>query len=207
MIFVEYIGIMTSAIAGAMIAMEKKADVFGVLFLAIITAFGGGILRDVMLGIVPHFFSVQWEILVACVAALLVFFDACIRRDHYRENKKRADHVLNFVDSLAIASYTVVGMNIACESGDTENAFLVIALGVTTGIGGGMIRDVLVNTMPFVLRKRIYAVACIAGGILYYYLPRLGVSQLVSAVVAMGAVIALRVLATLFHWNLPHADI
>lgn len=206
MFYVELIGIVASSVAGAMIAMDKKADLFGVLFLGIVTAFGGGILRDIMLGIIPHFFTSYLYIICSACAALAVFIDACVRRERYRREKEKIDSAVNIVDALAVAAYTVSGMNVAIGVNGMDNALLVIVLGITTGIGGGMIRDVLVNTMPFVLRKRVYAVASLGGALVYYFMLSFGIGELISASVSMAVTFSLRILATVFKWNLPHAE-
>lgn len=207
MFIVDMIGIAAASIAGAMIAIDKRADVFGVLFLAMVTAFGGGILRDMMLGILPRFFTSYSYILCTLISSLLTFCVAYVGHESYRRMRDRLDHIINLFDALAVATYTVTGMDIAIEMQGMANPLLIIFLGITTGIGGGMIRDVLVDQMPFVLRKRIYAVASLFGGLVYYYLLLFGVEKFLSAVIAMVCIYALRILATVFKWNLPRAEV
>lgn len=208
MLVLELIGVAAFAVAGAMTAMEHRADLFGVVFSAIITALGGGVIRDVLLGqLPPKMFTSYTYILAAVISALLVFGDAYIRREKYRADAEKLDSVNNFFDAIGLAVFTVSGMNMAISSGGMGNPFLVIVLGVTTGIGGGMLRDMMLGVMVKVLRKRIYAVASIAGAAVYYLLLVLRVGDIASAVSAMAVIFILRVLATVYKWNLPTVQI
>lgn len=204
---IEIIGVAASAIAGAMVAMDKKADIFGVLFLAIITAFGGGMIRDTILGEVPRVFTNYFYLLLTLAAALIVFIDAYTRSEHYKANKEKFDAFINIVDALALASYTISGIDVAVSVKGMDNVLLVIACGMITGFGGGMFRDVLTNCMPAVLYKRVYAVASLTGAVLYYYELRAGVPKLTGSIIAMTLIVVTRLLATKYKWNLPKADI
>lgn len=204
MIVVELIGVMAAAISGAMAAIEKGADVFGVMFLGVITALGGGILRDILLGsLPPRMFTSYVYVALAIAASLAVFIIAYTHREKYRAGKEKADAVLNVFDAVGLASFTVVGMDIAIAQCGADNPVLVILLGMTTGFGGGMLRDTITNTMPGVLRKHVYAVASMAGALVYYGLLRLGVDNMIGGVVCMVIIFALRMLATKYKWNLP----
>lgn len=204
---IEMIGVAASAIAGAMVAMDKKADIFGVLFLAIITAFGGGMIRDTMLGEVPRVFTNYFYLLLTVGAALIIFLDAYARNEHYKANKEKFNAYVNIADALALASYTITGIDVAVEVKGMENVLLVIACGMITGFGGGMFRDVLTNCMPAVLYKRVYAVASLLGAVLYYYELRAGMPKLAGSITAMAVIVVTRLLATKYKWNLPKADI
>ncbi len=208
MFVLELIGVASFAVSGAMVGIEKKADAFGVLFLAIITALGGGVLRDMMLGhLPPRMFTSFVYIALAAGCALIVFLDALVRKDKYRAHKDKLDAVVNVFDAMGLAAFTVSGMDLAIADCGMGNAILVTVLGMTTGAGGGMLRDVLTNAMPMVLRKRVYAVASLLGALLYYGLLYCGVGSVVGAVAAMGFIFALRMLATVFKWNLPKAQL
>lgn len=208
MFVLELIGVAAFAIAGAMTAMEHKADVFGVMFAAVITALGGGVIRDILLGqLPPKMFTSYAYILVALIAAVVVFGDAYARREKYRSNAETLDTVNNLFDAVGLAVFTVSGMNMAISCCGMGNPFLIIVLGVTTGIGGGMLRDMMLGVMVKVLRKRIYAVASLAGGVIYYILLVLNVSDVVSAVSAMTLIFIIRILATVYKWNLPSVQV
>ena len=198
----EIIGAAAFAVSGAMAALEREADIFGVIFLAVVTALGGGVIRDLLLGVTPPKMFVSYVYLaVAAVAALVVFADAYIRREKYRKHRDKLDSINNMFDAVGLAVFTVSGMNTAMQQSD--NVLLILVLGMSTGVGGGMLRDMMINKMPKVLRKRVYAVASLLGGGVYYGLFALGVHETIAAVAGMVVIIALRVLATVYKWNLP----
>ena len=204
----ELIGVAAFAVAGAMTAMEKKADAFGVMFAAIITALGGGVIRDILLGqLPPKMFTSYTYVLVAVIAATLVFADAYARRDKYRVNAEKLDAVNNFFDAIGLAVFTVSGMNMAIAKCGMDNPFLLIVLGMTTGVGGGMLRDMMLGVMVKILRKRIYAIASLAGAVLYFILLAAGVNEIASVLTAMVFIFVLRVLATVYKWNLPSVEV
>lgn len=202
----ELIGVAAFAASGAMAAVDKKADIFGVLFLAVITALGGGIIRDILLGhLPPRMFTSYVYIALALVCAVLVFFDAYLRREKYQHHKDKLDYIVNVFDAVGLAVFTVTGMELAIEQYGMGNLVLAVLMGVTTGVGGGMLRDVLTNCMPAVLHKRIYAVASMTGALLYYALLSLNVNRGIGAAIAMLLIFSLRILATIYKWNLPKA--
>jgi len=204
---VELIGVASAAISGAMVAIEKKADIFGILFLALISALGGGIMRDILLGYFPpRMFTSYSYLLVVFISAMAVFLDAFSWHERYHAHKEKLDQTNNLFDAIGLASFTVVGMDAAIASYALENPVLVISMGVVTGVGGGLLRDVLTNTMPRIFVKRVYAVASLLGAGVYYVLLVLGVPTVAGAVVSMASVISLRFLATRYKWNLPHAE-
>ena len=202
MFWLEVIGVIAFGICGAMAAMERGADLFGVLFLAVITALGGGVIRDVLIGrIPPVMFVSYWYLLISVVAALAVFIDAYLRSEKYKLHLDKLDAVNNVFDAIGLAVFTVSGMNAAMPVSD--NVILVLFVGMCTGVGGGMLRDVMTNTMPKVLRKRVYAVASLIGGVLYYVMHVLDINQLLSVGCGMLVIFALRLFATIYKWNLP----
>ena len=202
MFVLELIGAAAFAVSGAMVAIEKRADIFGILFLAVTTALGGGVIRDVLIGrIPPVMFVSYWYLLISVVAALAGFIDAYLRSEKYKLHLDKLDAVNNIFDAIGLAVFTVSGMNAAMPVSD--NVILVLFVGMCTGVGGGMLRDVMTNTMPKVLRKRVYAVASLLGGGLYYAMYVLGVNQIVSLGCGMLLIFALRLFATIFKWNLP----
>lgn len=198
----ELIGAAAFAVSGAMAAIEKRADIFGVLFLAVTTALGGGVIRDVLIGrIPPVMFVSYWYLLISVAAALAVFIDAYLRSEKYKLHLDKLDAVNNIFDAIGLAVFTVSGMNAAMPVSD--NIILVLFVGMCTGVVGGMLRDVMTNTMPKVLRKRVYAVASLLGGGLYYAMYALGANQLASIGCGMLLIFALRLFATIYKWNLP----
>ncbi|MGI6029481.1 MAG: trimeric intracellular cation channel family protein [Candidatus Heteroscillospira sp.] len=202
---VEVLGTVAYAVSGAMAAIEKRADFFGVIFLACVTATGGGILRDMMLGCFPpRIFFDALNVTAALLTSVAVYFLARRWKDFYLGNTRAIDTIDNVFDALGLGAFTVMGVQIAIESGLEQNCPAALFMGMVTGIGGGLIRDTIVNEMPFVLKKRIYAVATLIGGLCYYLL--LGsAGQTAAAFLSMGVTFAIRMLATHYRWNLPPA--
>ena len=208
MFILELVGVAAFAISGAMVALEKRADAFGIMLLGVITALGGGIIRDLLLGNTPPvMFTSYTYVLVAAAAALAVFLAAYAHRESYRKNMDKIDSVNNVFDAVGLAVFTVSGMNMAIAQTGMGNPFLVIVLGVVTGVGGGVLRDTMLGVMVKLLRKRIYALASLAGGVVYYLLLLTGAGEMLSAFAGMLVIFALRVLATVFKWNLPAVKI
>lgn len=204
----EVIGVAAFSVCGAMAALEKSADIFGVLFLAVITALGGGVVRDMMLGhLPPRMFTSYTYIIVAITSGLIVFLDAYTRREHYRQNREKLDSIVNVFDALGLGVFSVSGVQVAIDQCGLVNPVLLVSMGMTTGVGGGMMRDVLAGVMPKVLRKRVYAVASLIGALGYYALIRQGVNANLSAALMTLLVMALRIAATVFKWNLPQAKL
>lgn len=199
----DIVGTVAFAISGSMVAIEKKNDIFGVLLLGLTTAVGGGMLRDVFLGYTPpRIFEAKSTLLLAFLTALVVFLLAYFLREKYRKSALIVDRINNVFDAIGLGIFTVTGMQIAMKSGSMD-AVLVIFSGCLTGIGGGLIRDLMVNEIPFVLRKYVYAVASITGGLMYWFLLKLQVPNTVSMVISILLIFTIRMLATLLKWNLP----
>ena len=204
--FCEALGTAAFAVSGAMVAIDKGTDIFGVLLMAVFTALGGGTLRDVLIGhFPPRMFTNFHYVLLACICALAVFIIARIFKERYIERERLIEQVNNVFDAIGLGIFAVSGARIGMEAGFADNIFLTTFLGTTTAIGGGMLRDVLLQEMPFVLKKRVYAVAAIVGALGYALLLRMGMNSVMAYALGMMATIAVRILATVFRWNLPKA--
>lgn len=202
----ELVGTVSFAVSGATVAISKKADLFGVVFLGSITALGGGITRDILLGhFPPRAFVNALYVSVAAVSAIVVFVLARIFKEKYTMREHIFESVNNVFDALGLGIFTVTGINAALLSNAESNAYFAIFLGVTTGVGGGILRDLLSASVPLVLKKHIYALASIAGGCVYYLLVANGVYKPIGAIVCVVCVFVIRILATVFKWNLPKA--
>ena len=106
-------------------------------------------------------------------------------------------------DAIGLAAFTVMGTELAFTAGIHENIFLALTMGVLTGVGGGVIRDVLINTTPYIFKKHIYALASLSGGVIYYAARLFTVNPIVPSLIAMALVISLRLLAAKYRWSLP----
>ena len=198
----EIIGTIAFAISGAMIAIERKLDLFGVLFLGATTAIGGGIVRDLLLGQIPPKAFLNYVYMLTAVAtAAAVFLLSYINSRREQPIRFLSDELLNFFDAAGLGIFSVIGVQNTISAGFGDNVFFCIFLGMLTGVGGGMIRDVLSQTTPAVLRKHIYALASIAGSLCYYYLHRFDDGA--AIVITTGLVIAIRLMASHYKWTLP----
>lgn len=209
---IECVGVVAYSVSAAIIAIDHKVDLFGVLLLTVITTFGGGMTRDFLLGNTPPLAfrePAYWVLIVISVAtALAVFVIARILQQRFSENEERIERIDNIFDALALGVFATSGARVVMEYAGglyEKNWFLVITLAMLTAAGGGMIRDVMLGRVPLVLRKRIYAIAAIAGAISYYILVRLSAPQNVAIIVGSAVTFVLRMCATYFKWNLPKA--
>lgn len=202
----EWIGTAAFAVSGAMIAIDTGTDIFGVMVLAVVTALGGGTLRDVFIGhFPPRMFSSSNYVALACACALTVFVLARIYKERYLAREKLVEQINNVFDAIGLGVFAVSGARIGVESGFGGNTFLVTFLGMITAVGGGMLRDILIKEIPFVLKKRIYAVAAIAGALCYALMVEHGISTVWAYSAGWAVTAVLRLLATVFRWDLPRA--
>lgn len=157
---IEICGTIAFAISGALVAMKKDMDFFGVMILSGVTAIGGGILRDLLVGNIPPtaimkpFYTI---IIVITVLCIFIFYDKihCLGK------------IIFIFDAAGLGAFTAIGAAVAIQH-ELPNLLMVILLGTITGVGGGIIRDILADEVPLILRKEIYAVASIIGSILFY---------------------------------------
>ena len=209
---INIIGIISFAAEGAMVAIDKETDCFGVVLLSLITCFGGGVLRDMMVGqkigrTLPIFFEgVEMEIIVCVCTALTVFLLALIFKERYVKEEATVDKINNVLDALGLGVFASVGT----AAYASVSPFVAITMGLISAVGGSMIRDVILNEIPRVLRKRVYAVACIIGSAVYYVISALVMpgnpsADVVATVACMAVIFTIRMCATAFRWNIPKA--
>jgi len=192
----DLFGTASFAVSGALAGVQRRMDLLGVVILGLVTAVGGGTLRDVLLGDVPPFcFNDETYFYVAIVFSLGVFF--------FHGALDFLHRPLLYFDALGLATFLVIGTGKAL---DFEAGFLVaVMMGVMTATAGGLVRDVLSNQVPLILQREIYATACVIGGVVFVLLDRLGVGKNIDAVVAALTVLLIRVAAINRNWSLPVA--
>jgi uncharacterized membrane protein YeiH len=196
LVALDLLGVAVFAASGALAAVHARLDVFGVIVLAAITALGGGVIRDVLLGVTPPSTLRQWPYLVVpAVVALLVF--------RWHPAVARLRRGVQLADAFGLALFATTGTAVALATG--APAVTSALVGVITGIGGGVLRDVLVNEIPLVLRKEIYALAAVAGAVVVVAGDRAGLPPGPVTAAGAGLVAALRVLALWRRWNAPVA--
>ena len=202
----EIIGTVAVALSGSMTALRYKLDLFGIVMLAVTTALGGGVVRDLLLGRIPPVMFRDYRYLLTAVGvSLAVFLVARFARKRYAQFEEKLSFFNNIFDSIGLGAFVVVGIQAGIGAGYGDNGFFLAFLGVLTCIGGGILRDLFVARMPGVLHKHVYALPCILGACLYLLLTRMQVNDLISIPVVMAFVFVFRMLAAKYHWNLPKA--
>lgn len=203
-LFFDAIGTMAFAISGAMVACKKNTDLFGVIFLAEITALGGGMTRDVLLGRTPPSLFTNWSGLsISLIMALIVFFAVRYQRELYQRNEALVESINNVIDAIGLGMFAVTGAQTAIYTGHGSNPFLVICMGTLTAVVGGLLRDIILSDIPFILTKYVYAVAAICGAAVYYFLDRYHFDETLAMSAGICVTFVLRCLATKYRWNLP----
>lgn len=190
----ENLGTAAFAISGALAALNKRLDVFGVLVLTFATAVGGGTIRDIMIGNTP----VAW---MKDQQAITVVFAAYLTTLFFRKYLQFFPRTLAIFDAIGLGFATVVGLQRGLEAGLSPS--VCVALGMVTGCFGGVLRDVLLNEIPLVFRKDIYASASLLGGTLYFMFASWDVVAPVAATLSVLVVVGVRLAAMQWKWDLP----
>ncbi|GAM77025.1 putative inner membrane protein [Vibrio ishigakensis] len=193
--FIDLFGTAIFAISGVLLAGRLRMDPFGVLVLASVTAIGGGTIRDMMIGATPVFWigdtSYIWVIILTSLATMLIV----------RRPKRIPWYVLPVCDAIGLAAFVGIGVEKALTY--QESYLIAVMMGVLTGCGGGIIRDILAREIPMVLRSEVYATACIAGGVVHTSLLSLGLSTNNAMLGGIFVTLAIRLAAIRWHLSLP----
>lgn len=196
------IGAIAFASSGAIVAIEKKMDIFGVTVLGITTAVGGGFIRDITLGNVPpETFKNPIFALIAISMSIILFIPKI--RKLIIKSRKIYDLVMFIMDSVGLGVFTTLGVTYCLESG-FDGFFLNLFVGVVTGVGGGVIRDVFAGDTPYIFKKHIYACASAVGAIVTYCLYN-SYGYVAAIISGFTAIILIRCFSAYFKWNLPTA--
>lgn len=203
---IEVIGTIAFASSGAMVAIKKQLDLLGVVVLGATTAVGGGMLRDIILGNVPPgLFTNPVYVLTAFITVLALFIIIRLNQQLLASRYIAAyERMMNLFDAIGLAAFTVTGIDTAVLAGYREYHFLCIFLGVLTGVGGGVLRDIMAGQTPYILRKHVYASASIAGALSYVFLAE-RLTRDASMIISACLIVLIRLLATKYCWNLPTA--
>ncbi|MBE5767288.1 MAG: trimeric intracellular cation channel family protein [Clostridiales bacterium] len=200
---IELVGTIAFAISGAMTGLRKGMDMFGVCMLGITAATCGGIIRDIMMGVTPPYIFTNPRFFVTSLITSLIVFSPRVRY-HLFSNRKRYDMTLLITDSAGLGLFTYYGVEAAINAGFISNPFLVVTAAVITGVGGGMLRDILAGDRPYIFVKHIYACAVLIGAIVCYLIWNV-VSQTACIFITSALVFAIRMFSAYYHWSLPKA--
>lgn len=191
---IEFLGTFAFAISGIRWAASKNFDWFGGYVVGLATAIGGGTIRDVMLGVTPFWMTNSIYLICTAVALLTVIV--------FKRLIVRFMNTWFLFDTLGLALFTVAGLQKTLYAGFPF--WVAIIMGCITGAAGGVIRDVLINEVPLIFRKEIYAMACILGGVAYYLCLLCGLNVEITAIVGFSVVVIVRLTAVRMHISLPH---
>ncbi len=204
----EILGTVAFAISGALVAIKAKFDIFGVVVVGSVTAVGGGIIRDLLIGRTPPaIFDNLYIMAIACAVSIIVFIVAYILHNKFDEFDEKLEKINNYIDAVGLATFSIMGVEVAFATGNYQNVFLSITLGVLTGVGGGLLRDIFTENLPYIFKKHIYAIASIIGAVVYYLIRLNMGSTIIPSVVGIVIIVSLRVLATVYRWSLPKVNI
>ena len=194
MTVLEYIGTFAGAISGVRMASLKRFDWFGASVIGFVTALGGGTLRDLLMGVPPFWKTAPSYVIASLLAVVAVWLFG---------RRFISGQITWFIfDTVAISVFTVVGLEKAIDNG--ESWWCAIIMGVITAVFGGVLRDICINEVPLIFRKEIYALACAAGGLLYYILFWSGVTDpFVRYIASVIAIFVIRALAIKYHLGVP----
>jgi uncharacterized membrane protein YeiH len=193
-VLADLLGTVAFAISGAAAARERRLDVFGVYAVAFVTACGGGIVRDICLGALPPIGISDWRYLAcsAFASTLTIWAAPWV---------ERLKQPVTFFDALGLGTFAVVGAHRALLHG--ANIEAAIVLGVVTGVGGGVVRDVLLNRVPAILAREIYALAALVAAVIQVVAEVNGWGAGLTPWIAAGVCILIRLLAVRYAWRLP----
>lgn len=205
LIVLQYVGAISFAISATIYAVHKRTDIIGALVFSLLTCFGGGFIRDMVIGRVPPNLLVNREyhyLALVCVLTCIVCYclgfigpiGAFMRRHQHSV-------IIELTDALGLASFVVLGMESAIEFGKTEFVLLVFA-GCITGAGGGILRDICAAEIPSVFRKHIYLIPVIIASI-FFVITYDKMNEIVSIIISILIIIVIRMMAFKFKWNLP----
>ncbi|AKC95636.1 trimeric intracellular cation channel family protein [Sneathia vaginalis] len=187
------IGVIAFAASGVIKGMKHKLDILGIIVLAVMTAVGGGIIRDVLVNKVPYVLTNTQDIVVATITAIVLF----LFLKKYKNKKRSFFKELLVMDAIGLSIFTIIGAKIAINANVSVLSVSIFA--TITGVGGGVIRDILVGEIPIILKEDVYAFLCFFGSIIYYYLPRIFISDIVIFLL----ILIIRLLIIKYKVNLP----
>lgn len=200
----EIIGTISFASSGAMIGIRKKMDIFGVIVLGVATALGGGCTRDIILGVEPpSMFVDSFCAILAVLSSIILFIVFYFNVDLLKSKALKVyEEFMIILDAIGLGAFTVTGINTAISLGYDDKKFLIIFVGMVTAIGGGIIRDIFSNSVPFVFKEQIYAMASFLGAVFYLIFKNILPVDLLMVLTSI-IVFATRMISVRFNLQLP----
>ncbi len=193
LLIIEIVGTIAFAISGIRLAAAKKFDWFGAYIVGLVTAIGGGTLRDMLLDTPPFWMENGWYLAVTGISLAYVIL--------FKRLLVRLNSTFFFFDTIGLALFVVIGIQKTLSTG--YPMWVAIVMGVITGAFGGVVRDILINEIPLIFRKDIYGTACIAGGLVYWIMVVLNATPELQQISCALTVILIRILAVKYKWYIP----
>ncbi len=193
LLIIEIVGTIAFAISGIRLAAAKKFDWFGAYIVGLVTAIGGGTLRDMLLDAPPFWMENGWYLAVTGISLAYVIL--------FKRLLVRLNSTFFFFDTIGLAQFVVIGIQKTLSTG--YPMWVAIVMGVITGAFGGVVRDILINEIPLIFRKDIYGSACIAGGLVYWIKAALNATPELQQMSCAFTVILIRILAVKYKWYIP----
>ena len=193
LLIIEFIGAFAFAISGIRMAAAKHFDWFGGFVCGFAVAIGGGTIRDVMLGVTPFWMTSSIYFTCTIIALLVGIL--------FSKKLSRMENAWLITDTLGLAMFTIAGLQKTLQYG--HPFWVAIVMGCITGVAGGVIRDVLLNQEPIIFQKDIYAMASVAGGLIYWLLAALGINIGITSIVTFLVICLVRYVAVRYHISLP----
>lgn len=193
----DLLGCFVFGLTGALLATQKRMDLFGMFILALVTAIGGGTLRDLMVGNTPLFFLLDPDYICVIFASTLCTF-------LFHQTLLKVKSVILILDAVGLGTFVCIGVSKGLEHGIP--AFGAVLMGLITAVVGGILRDVLAGDIPVILSRDFYAMACVIGGIAYIILYDWKIPEEIVIAAASAITILLRLLAIKFKWNFIRVD-
>jgi uncharacterized membrane protein YeiH len=190
---IEFIGTFAFAISGIRLASAKQFDLFGAYVVGLVTAIGGGTIRDLLLDVTPFWMTDTIYLIITALALLWVMV--------FSKYLVKMNNTIFLFDAIGLALFAVVGIQKTLDAG--YPLWVATIMGTMTGAAGGVLRDVFINEVPLIFRKDIYAMACVMGGLAYWVCGLLGCDSIVTQIACGICVFLTRVLAVRFHISLP----
>jgi uncharacterized membrane protein YeiH len=191
---IDILGTFAFAVSGALVALDKKLDIFGVIIIAFVTAVGGGMLRDILINAHP----INW---IGDLNYLYTIFSAVIFTFLFKSKIAYLSKTLFLFDTIGISVFTLLGLQKGLSY--DLHPLVAVIMGMISAVFGGVLRDVLTNRVPLIFEKEIYASACLAGGIMYLSLNYFRVQENINFIISASVVVIIRVVAVKFSLELP----
>ncbi|WP_083243968.1 trimeric intracellular cation channel family protein [Formosa sp. Hel1_33_131] len=192
-VIIDFLGTFAFAISGIKLASGKNIDLLGAYLIGLVTAIGGGTIRDLLLDATPFWMLDSRYIIITGMALLAIIL--------LKEKLFKWGNTLFIFDAIGLGLFTIVGISKSYDAG--LSIWVCILMGTITGCLGGVMRDVLINEVPLIFRKDIYALTCILGGIIYFICLKLELQGFLPEVIGVLTVIVFRIIAVKFHLKLP----